>query len=76
MVVGCITIEKAMQSFARNFINHIKNKPNFLNESTESGPIEIDQGKIAADNGSSPVLGNEASKTWCNGTSKFQRFKL
>ena len=61
---------------ARNFINHIKNKQNFLNESAESGPIETDQNKIPVGNGISPIPGNETSKTWCNGTSKFPRFKF
>ena len=67
---------KGDAALARNFINHIKNKPHFLNESAESGPIEIDQDKIPAGNGSSPIPENETSKTWCNGTSKFPRFKF
>ena len=65
---------KGDAALTRNFINHIKNKPNFFNESTEFGPIETDQDKIPADNGSFPIPENETSKTWCNGTSKFPRF--
>ena len=54
---------KGDAALARNFINHIKNKPNFLNESTESGRIDIDQDKIPAGNGSSPIPENETLKT-------------
>ena len=45
-------------------------------ESTESGPIEIDHDKIPVGHGSSPIPENETSKTWCNQTRKFPRFKF
>ena len=67
---------KCNAALARNVINHNKNKPNFLNESAESGLIEIDQDKMPAGNGSSPIPENETSKSWCKGTSKFPRFKF
>ena len=64
--------QKSDAALTRNFINHIENKPNFWNESTGSGPIEIDRDKIPAGNGSSLFPKTKHQKHGAMGPANFQ----